>query len=173
MMSSDLPSPILISDNFYIYVFEKEGISMSNKMVEELNLLIADFTVFYQKLRHYHWNVKGNQFFMLHEKFEEIYTETGDVIDELAERVVGLEGTPLHTLAHMLETTSLKEDEELPAPAKMVDRTVTDIHALNKHLFKAIEASEAVDDRTTVNLLDEIHDGLEAHLWMLAAWQAE
>lgn len=142
------------------------------QIVEKLNLLIADFTVFYQKLRHYHWNVKGEQFFMLHEKFEEVYTEVGDVIDELAERVVGLEGTPLHTLGHMLEATSLKEDEELPAPAKMVERTVADIGALNTTLLEAIEMGEEAGDRTTVNLLDEIHDGLEAHLWMLAAWQA-
>ena len=146
---------------------------MSKEMIEKLNLLIADFTVFYQKLRHYHWNVKGDQFFMLHEKFEEIYTDVGDVIDELAERIVGLEGTPLHTLAHMLETTSLKEDGELPAPAKMVDRSVADIRTLNKRLLEAIEIGENAEDRTTVNLLDEIHDGLEAHLWMLAAWQAK
>jgi starvation-inducible DNA-binding protein len=153
-------------------MFEREGIFMSKQIVEKLNLLIADFTIFYQKLRHYHWNVKGEQFFMLHEKFEEMYTEVGDVIDELAERVVGLEGTPLHTLAHMLEATTLKEDEELPAPKKMVERTVSDIHALNKHLLDTIEAAEAAEDRTTVNLLDDIHDGLEGHLWMLAAWQA-
>ncbi|MGD8633807.1 MAG: DNA starvation/stationary phase protection protein [Anaerolineales bacterium] len=146
---------------------------MSKHLIEKLNLLIADFTIFYQKMRHYHWNVKGEQFFMLHEKFEEIYTEIGDVIDELAERVVGLEGTPLHTLAHMLEATTLKEDEELPAPANIVERIVTDIHTLNKHLLEAIEIAEDAEDRTSVNLLDEIRDGLEAHLWMLVAWQAK
>jgi len=145
---------------------------MAKEMVAELNNLIADFTVFYQKLRHYHWNVKGKQFFKLHEKFEEIYTEIGDVIDELAERVVGLEGTPLHTLAHMLEATSLKEDAELPASGVMVSRTVDDVKALSKSLMAAIEVAEKADDRTTVNMLDEIHDGLEGHLWMLEAWQA-
>jgi starvation-inducible DNA-binding protein len=146
---------------------------MSKETVDKLNLLIADFTIFYQKLRHYHWNVKGEQFFMLHEKFEEMYTEVGDVIDELAERVVGLEAIPLHTLAHMLETTSLKEDQELPAPAKMATRTLKDFEALNKRLLETIEFAEAAGDRTTVNLLDEIHDGLEAHAWMLLAWQGK
>jgi starvation-inducible DNA-binding protein len=146
---------------------------MSKESINSLNLLIADFTVFYQKLRHYHWNVKGEPFFVLHEKFEEIYTEVGDVIDEIAERVVGLEGVPHHTLAHMLETTSLKEDDELPAPAKMVNRTIDDIKALSKGLLSAIEVAEGADDRTTINLLDEIHDGLQGHLWMLAAWQGK
>lgn len=146
---------------------------MSKEQITQLNELIADFTVFYQKLRHYHWNVKGEQFFMLHEKFEEMYTEVGDVIDELAERVVGLEGIPLHTLGHMLETTSLEEDGELPAPVKMVTRTVRDVEALSKSLLAAIDTAEDADDRTTVNLLDGVHDGLQAHLWMLRAWQAK
>ncbi|MFP3855078.1 MAG: ferritin-like domain-containing protein, partial [Anaerolineales bacterium] len=47
---------------------------MSKELTGLLNTLIADFTVFYQKLRHYHWNIKGEEFFMLHEKFKEIYT---------------------------------------------------------------------------------------------------
>ena len=144
---------------------------MSKVLIEDLNSLIADFTVFYQKLRHYHWNVKGPQFFRLHEKFEVIYTEVGDVIDELAERVVGLEGVPLHTLAHMLETTSLKEDPEMADSDVMVKRTMKDIETLNKHMQAIIEKAEEVEDRTTANLLDDTKDGLEAHLWMLRAWK--
>jgi starvation-inducible DNA-binding protein len=146
---------------------------MSKELINQLNTLIADFTVFYQKLRHYHWNVKGQNFFKLHEKFEEMYTEVGDFIDELAERVVGLEGVPLHTLGSMLEATSLEEDSELPSPSTMVTRTVGDMEAIGKSLKASIETAEGEDDRTTTNLLDEIHDGLEGHLWMLKAWQAK
>ena len=56
---------------------------MAKTLTDQLNTLVADFTIFYQKLRHYHWNVKGEDFFRLHEKFEEIYMGVGDVIDEL------------------------------------------------------------------------------------------
>ncbi len=145
---------------------------MSKEIINTLNQLVADMTVFYQKLRHYHWNVKGPEFFMLHEKFELIYTEVGDVIDELAERIVGLDGVPLHTLSAMLETTSLKEDSENPEANVMVKRTVVDIEALVGKLQAGIEEAEGDVDRTTANLLDGIKDGLEAHLWMLKAWQA-
>ena len=145
---------------------------MSKELIRQLNTQVADFTVFYQKLRHYHWNVKGNHFFKLHEKFEEIYNEVGDVIDELAERIIGLDGTPLHTLDDMLQTASLEEDAELPGSDQMVASIIKDIETLNKGLLAVIEAAEEEGDRTTVNLLDEIHDGLEGHLWMLKAWQA-
>lgn len=144
---------------------------MSKEINQNLNKLIADFTVFYQKLRHYHWNVKGPQFFQLHEKFEVIYNEVGMAIDELAERVVGLNGVPLHTLADMLKETDLDEDPEMAEPAVMVSRTVKDIKSLNQSLQATIELAEEAADRTTANLLDETKDGLEAHLWMLKAWE--
>jgi len=145
---------------------------MSKETIKTLNQLVADMTVFYQKLRHYHWNVKGPEFFRLHEKFEIIYTEVGDVIDELAERIVGLDGVPLHTLSSMLEATTLKEDSENPDSDVMVTRTVKDIEVLVKELQTGIEEAEDAVDRTTANLLDGIKDGLEAHLWMLKAWQS-
>ena len=145
---------------------------MSKEIIKNLNLLVADMTVFYQKLRHYHWNVKGPQFFQLHEKFEIIYTEVGDVIDELAERIVGLEGVPLQTLASMLDVSSLKEDSENPKPDVMVNRIVEDAEVIIGKLQAAIEAAEEAADRTSTNLLDGIKDGLEAHLWMLKSWQA-
>lgn len=144
---------------------------MSKALVNKLNSLIADLTVFYQKLRHYHWNVKGPQFFQLHEKFEVIYDEVNLVIDEIAERVVGLNGVPTHTLAAMLKDTSIKEDPDLPAPDVMVKNLIKDIEGINKDLQSTIEDAEKAEDRTTVNLLDETKDGLEAHLWMLRAWE--
>lgn len=36
---------------------------------DQLNVLLSDYHVFYQNVRGYHWNVKGENFFDLHEKF--------------------------------------------------------------------------------------------------------
>ena len=144
---------------------------MSRKTIDNLNHLIADLTVFYQKLRHYHWNVKGPEFFRLHEKFELMYDEVNMALDEVAERVVGLDGTPYHTLQDMLDNTSLQEDPKTPAGDVMVDNLVKDITLLNGKIQDYIDGAESDEDRTTANMLDEIKDGLEAHLWMLKAWQ--
>lgn len=146
---------------------------MATDTVQQLNSLLADFTVFYQKLRHYHWNVTGRGFFQLHEKFEEMYNSVNDSIDEIAERIVGLEGTPLHTLAHVLETASLSEDASVPAATEMVQNTISDLETLRDRLLDAITAAEGAEDRTTVNLLDDIRDGLDQYRWMLEAWLAE
>jgi starvation-inducible DNA-binding protein len=140
---------------------------MSNEtLIKELRKLQADATVFYQKLRHYHWNVKGRQFFALHAKLEELYESWADVIDDVAEQVVILGGTPLTTLRAVLSEANLAEDGETPAPDEMIRRTIADLAALIGRFDKV--AGEAVDGRT-VNLLEGIRDGQQKVLWMLQA----
>ena len=143
---------------------------MSISVPSSLNLLLADTTVFYQKLRHYHWNVQGQKFFELHVKFEEIYDKWVLFIDEIAERIIALDTVPLHTLDSMLKHATLKEDEETPEGREMVNRIIADLLALRDSIDKVIGAAEESGDRTTANILDGIRDGLEADLWMLKAW---
>ncbi len=143
---------------------------MAVKYAKDLNGLVADFTVFYQKLRHYHWNVKGKEFFVLHAKFEELYDQVNEVIDELAERVVALGETPVHTLAGVLKLASLKEDDTTPSGLEMVKLIVADLEALSAKLLPAIAVAEEAGDRTTVNKLDGMRDGLEGSLWMIRAY---
>ncbi|CAN5718053.1 DNA starvation/stationary phase protection protein [soil metagenome] len=142
-------------------------------VVEGLNGLLADATVFYQKLRHYHWNVAGPDFFELHTKFEEVYTRWAMSIDEIAERTLMVDGVPLHTLAGMLSATRLREDESIPAAPDMVDAIVSDLQELRTRLVEVIELSETADDRGTVNLLDGLTDGIEKDLWMFRAWKKD
>jgi starvation-inducible DNA-binding protein len=142
-------------------------------VVEGLNGLLADATVFYQKLRHYHWNVEGSHFFELHTKFEELYDRWSDVIDELAERILMIGGVPLHTLSSMLEAASLREDETTPAAGMMVEAVVADAQSLHGRARRVIANADATDDRGTVNLLDGVCDAIEKDLWMLRAWKKE
>jgi starvation-inducible DNA-binding protein len=142
-------------------------------VIESLNVLLADATVFYQKLRHYHWNVDGRHFFELHEKFEELYTRWADSIDEIAERVLTIEGVPLHTLASMLEVARLEEDEEIPSGIEMVDSVGSDLAALRESILETVAAAEEVEDRGTANLLDDLLDAIEKDQWMLRSWKKE
>ena len=143
---------------------------MSTSVPASMNVLLADTTLFYQKLRHYHWNVQGHKFFELHVKFEEIYDKWVLFIDEIAERIIALDTVPLHTLDSMLKHATLKEDEDAPEGREMVNRIIADLLALRGSIDKIIGAAEESGDRTTANILDGIRDGLEADLWMLKAW---
>jgi starvation-inducible DNA-binding protein len=142
-----------------------------DRVVDGLNGLLADATVFYQKLRHYHWNVEGRKFFELHAKFEELYTGWAESIDQIAERILMIEGVPLHTLQSMLETATLKEDESIPTAPRMVDTVLADLEALHARAGGVVETAEEVADRGTANLLDDLRDGMEKDLWMLRTWK--
>ena len=65
-----------------------------SKIVDQLNSVLANYHVFYMNVRGYHWNVKGSDFFTLHVKFEELYTELQLQIDAIAERILTVRGTP-------------------------------------------------------------------------------
>lgn len=141
---------------------------MSSQLQSDLNSLLADYMVFYQKLRNYHWNVKGPMFFNLHAKFEEMYTDAALKVDELAEAVAALGGKPVSTLKGQLELARLKEDHGDPEAIQMVKNIVADMESLNAHLRTGVEA--AADHTATANLLEEIADGQEKTAWMLRAY---
>ena len=72
-------------------------------VVSELNVLLADYHVHYQKLRNFHWNILGKNFFDLHNRFEEMYNDTRVKIDEVAERIVTLKYHPISKLSDYIE----------------------------------------------------------------------
>jgi len=135
-----------------------------------LNHLLADATVFYQKVRHYHWNVTGPHFFTLHDKFEELYTFWNDAIDELAERVRSRGDRPVHTLADVLDLAALEEDPSVPAAQEMVEGIVEDLSALDEQVQNLADRAEDADDSGTVTVLEDVSEQIEEDRWMLRAW---
>ena len=69
------------------------------ELTKELNELLANYSIFYQNVRGYHWNIKGEKFFELHAKFEELYNDLFVKIDEIAERILTLGGMPNHNFS--------------------------------------------------------------------------
>ncbi len=145
---------------------------MNRATISELNQILADYAVLYQKLRGYHWRVSGPAFFQLHEKFGELYEETAERADEVAERIRALGGEPLSTLKELGEAARLTEDGSTTEAAEMVRALAADYRTLNGRLrAMAANAAEA-GDTATVNLLEEFADGQEKTVWMLSAWLA-
>src|SRR5690606_7213567 len=84
---------------------------LSNTLAKELNLLLAEYSIFYQNVRGYHWNIRGEKFFELHLKFEELYTDLHIKIDEIAERILTLGSTPEQRYSVYFKTAKIKEVE--------------------------------------------------------------
>ena len=78
-------------------------------ITEDLNLFLANLNVLYRKLQNYHWNIKGEDFFNVHAKLEELYDDINEQIDEVAEHILIIDGQPLGTMNDYLEISQIKE----------------------------------------------------------------
>lgn len=137
---------------------------------EQLNELVATWSVLYTKLHNYHWYVSGPSFFTLHVKFEELYNEVTLSLDEVAERILSKGGKPVATMTEHLELSLVKEANGSETAEEMVQSIIDDFGVLMKALKETMEtASEEGDDRTE-DLLNAKVQSLEKHTWMLSAF---
>lgn len=142
----------------------------AGKLVGELNILLADYEVFYQNLRGFHWNIKGEEFFELHEKFEELYNDAFVKIDEIAERILTLEGEPLHTYTDYLNTAEIAEAKGVTDGKKCVEIVVKNFSTLVKKERVILSLAADADDEGTVSLMSDYISETEKTLWMLNSY---
>ncbi len=147
-------------------------VKKSQELVAGLNTLLATYQVHYQNLRGCHWNITGPTFFELHAKFEELYTKAQTFIDELAERILTLEGRPLHTFSAYLKSSAVSEKRDLTGAHDTVTSIMQDMTAvIGLHREVLRTADDAADDATATLIGDNI-TVLEKDLWMLRAYSA-
>ncbi|NNC50645.1 MAG: DNA starvation/stationary phase protection protein [Flaviramulus sp.] len=143
------------------------------KVVVELNILLADYHIYYQKLRSNHWNILGKNFFDLHVKFEELYTDARVKIDEIAERILTLRYHPMSKFSDYLQVSAIEEVEPLKADTEMVEETINDHKLLLKQMSKVIDIAEKIGDEGTIDLIGAYIRELEKSSWMLNAWNKD
>lgn len=140
------------------------------EIIKKLNNLLSSYHIFYINVRGYHWNVKGEHFFSLHEKFEELYTDLQLQIDEIAERILTLGGVPLHAYSDFSENASIKEDKNVHDGKACVKGLVSGLQALIEEQRIVAEAAEDVDDQGSADLVTEYVQKQEKLVWMYTAF---
>ncbi|TDL36498.1 Dps family protein [Macrococcoides bohemicum] len=144
--------------------------TQENKVVAALNQQVANWTVLYTKLHNYHWYVKGPHFFSLHTKFEELYDEANVYIDELAERILAIEGNPIATLKESLDLSVVKEAKKNLSAEDMVKDLSKDFDKVIKLLEEGKATAEEADDEMTADMFLGMITNLEKHNWMLKSF---
>lgn len=142
-------------------------------VVTELNVLLADYHVYYQKLRNFHWNILGKNFFDLHNKFEEMYNDTRVKIDEVAERIITLKYHPISKLSDYIEVSQIKESSPLLSDKEMVSKIIDDHRILLQQLGKVVDRANKASDEGTIDLMGAYIRQLEKSTWMLNAWSKD
>ncbi|MAZ29277.1 MAG: DNA starvation/stationary phase protection protein [Cytophagaceae bacterium] len=143
----------------------------TEKTVEEFNTLLADYHLYYQKIRNFHWNVMGHNFFDLHEKFEEMYEDAKIKVDEIAERILTLRYQPTSNYSDYLKMSNLKESPSELKDIEMVGILLDDHGKLLVQMKKVVDAADAAGDEGSIDLVGAYIRELEKTSWMLDAWR--
>ena len=142
----------------------------TNTVANELQSLLADFQVYYTNLRGFHWNIKGRGFFQLHEGFEKMYDDAAAKIDEVAERILTLNGTPAHNFTDYLKTASIKETGVVSNGDEAVKNILESLKTLIGKERKVLKTASEGGDETTVALMSDFIAEQEKSVWMLTAY---
>lgn len=140
-------------------------------VVDMLNEYLANYHIHYQKLRGCHWNIKGQNFFTLHVKFEELYTDAQTTIDEIAERVLTLGKPPHSRFSDYIKESSIKEVDTIGmADIKMVEEILDDMAKLIEIEREVMEASDKASDDGTNDMVNKFMQFKEKNTWMLRSF---
>lgn len=144
--------------------------AQSKKLADNLNVLLAEYQLFYINARGFHWNISGDKFFELHLKFEEIYNDALLKIDEIAERILTLGYTPLHTFSEYLKTASIKEAMNVSDGKTAVRNVLAGLQTLLVIERELLQLSDQASDEGTNSLMSDYIRQQEKSVWMYSAF---
>ena len=138
----------------------------TSEIVIALNHLLANYQVHYHKLRNYHWNVEGPDFFELHGTFEEDYKLTENNIDDVAERIRVFGIKARLSIVDNLELSEIKETKLTISALEMVREVLKDFEILHSKMLDVLNAALDTGDNATELMISEFMRALEKRNWM-------
>ena len=146
---------------------------MTKELESKLNLYLANQMIDYVKKHNLHWNLKGNHFFSLHAKLEELYEEAGDILDEVAERILALGGNPVSHMKEALEMATIKELGDGPKSTDETIRTlISDTDYWIKDSKEIADLADKEDDNVTNDMFNGFTKTYQKLAWMLKAYNS-
>lgn len=156
-------------DILIIEKYKKGKVIFMEKLYQTLNKQVANLSVLFTKLHHFHWYVSGLNFYPLHVKFEEFYDEINELYDAFAERLLMIGGQPVSNLKGYLAITSLKEASGNEKPEDMIAHILNDFKLLVTELKEVLLLAEEEGEETTADMLIGAIASFEKHIWMLSS----
>ncbi|MGL4888266.1 MAG: Dps family protein, partial [Aeromonas veronii] len=146
--------------------------AQSQALAAELNKLLASYQILYMNVRGFHWNIRGNQFFELHLKFEEIYNDLLLKVDALAERILTLDGVPMHSFSDYLKVSAIPEQKGLHDGRACVESLLESFRELLVAQRRILGQAAEAGDEGTASILSDYVQQQEKLVWMLRAYLA-
>ena len=144
-----------------------------NSVVSALHQLLADFQVHYTNLRGFHWDIKGHGFFVLHSKFEDMYNDAAEKVDEIAERILMLGGTPANKFSDYLKVANISEVDKVSNGEQALNNILQSISYLIGEERKILSIASQAGDEVTVSMMSDYLKEQEKLVWMLTAYNSK
>ena len=144
--------------------------SKTGSLAEKLNELLANYSLFYQNTRGYHWNIKGEKFFELHLKFEELYNDLLLKVDEVAERILTLGYTPNHNYSDYRKVSKIAESGRISDGIKAVEEIVASFQTVLKLQRDLLNQAADAGDEGTNALMSDYISMQEKLIWMYSSF---
>ncbi len=141
----------------------------ATQLADHLNHLLAQYQVFYMNVRGFHWNISGEKFFELHAQFELLYNDLQVKIDEIAERILTLGHTPIHTYAEYLTRTEIAVAQSVSTWRAGVAHVIDAFQILITQQRKLLKLSSAAEDEGTNAQMSDYIRQQEKSIWMYNA----
>lgn len=142
----------------------------SRQLAQKLNALLANYSLFYQNTRGYHWNIKGEKFFELHVKFEELYNNLLLKIDEIAERILTLGAAPEHRYSSYQQVSEIRESAEVSDGIKAVENILNSFRTIISLQRELLDLASGAGDEGTNALMSDYIREQEKLVWMYSAY---
>jgi starvation-inducible DNA-binding protein len=142
----------------------------SEKLAQKLNTLLANYSVFYQNTRGFHWNIKGEKFFELHIKFEELYNDLLLKVDEVAERILTLGYAPEHNYSQYNKISTITESSKVTDGLKAVEHILESFKTVISLQRELLDISADANDEGTNALMSDYIRAQEKLVWMYSAY---
>jgi len=148
-------------------------VKQSELLSIKLNELLANYQIFYMNTRGFHWNIKGNKFFELHLKFEELYNDSLIKVDEIAERILTLGFTPMHTYSDYAQLAKIKEAKNISNGKEAIKVVLANYEILLPLERELLDLSGESNDEGTNALMSDYIREQEKLVWMYSAYLDE
>lgn len=140
------------------------------KYIKQLNTLLSSYQLHYQNLRSLHWNIKGQAFFELHLKYEELYTRTQIIIDDIAERILSIGEAPLSRFSDYVKESVIQENQIIHDGKTGVAYILKAQNELLEIEKEILDLSGETNDEGTNSLMSDLIGEKEKTNWMFKAW---
>jgi starvation-inducible DNA-binding protein len=143
-------------------------------LINYLNQLLSNQCILFIKLHRYHWYIKGNNFYMLHQYFEKLYNRIATEFDETAERILMIGGKPLATMSKLLKEGTLEEANADDTEQEIIAQLIHDFQQMVQEINETgLSLADEYRDEVTIDLLTGQLSNFEKEIWMLKSYQEE